>query len=93
MARYKIGDKLKCLPGFIIRSNTDAGAGYVENKVFIVAKITPSQNNDSCIYWPLNQGADLQSVTNGDDNTYEQLGIYGRAVTLADEVVNTYQIY
>lgn len=78
-AKYKVGDKLICLPDFTT-SEGSGGAGYAEKRVFTVMRV--SDCNYGVIYWP----EEIKPNNNG---------IYERAVKLyiPDEVINTYTIY
>lgn len=91
MAKYKIGDKLRCKPGFTSDGNGDydlnhGGNGYKKDAVFTVERITNGvscdgrPNNDTVVYW-------------ADKNYHSTNGIFQRAVELAEEVINNYQIY
>ena len=81
-AKYKIGDKLRCKPGFK-RQDSDpegGGSGYEADLEFEVREIsTPShyQSYKGHIYWP----------------TSGSVGIYEFALEKVDSVVNTYLIY
>ena len=53
-AKFKIEDKLRCKPGFNTdsgcRNNFSGGAGYRENLIITVSKIT-EYNGDNNVYW------------------------------------------
>ena len=66
--KYKVGDELRCIPGFENQSGSLGGAGYEIGKTFIVGRIT-NNNGDSTIYWPMERSG---------------MGIYERAVELTE---------
>lgn len=78
MAKYKVGDILRCIPGFKPESSSSGGAGYKEGLIFSVKRITNNSSEGNTIYWS-KEGSGL--------------GVYERAVVLADYVNNDYQIY
>lgn len=68
MSKFKVGDKLRCKPGFTTRDDGEdrGGSGYKEGKEIIVGITT---DWDEVIYW--------------QDN-YQGGGIYERALELAE---------
>jgi len=66
--KYKVGDKLRCIPGFDNQNSDSGGAGYEIGKTFIVGQIS-NNNGDSTIYWPMERSG---------------MGIYERAVELTE---------
>lgn len=67
-AKYKVGDKLICIPGFD-KPKKDGGAGYQVGRIFTVERITTDRHSDDFIYWPVEKEP--------NDN-----GVYGKAVKL-----------
>ena len=56
--KYKVGDKLRCIPGFDNQNSDSGGAGYEIGKTFIVERIT-NNNGDLTIYWPIRSGVGI----------------------------------
>lgn len=48
VAKYKIGDKLKCYPGF---NESTAGSGYESNRIGTVSRISKSSDNTRFVYF------------------------------------------
>ena len=77
MAEFKIGYKVKCIPGF---QGTDSfaseygGNGYVENKEFIIEKITGNKEKNDIVIWPQGKGGIFPKALRLVDNkTYKKL--------------------
>lgn len=79
MKRYRIGDKIRCLPGFNNDSNYQngfsGGAGYKEGETFTIRSIDENSNNT--VLWC--------KELNGK-------GVFDQAVTLLLDEPN-YEIY
>jgi len=79
-SKYKIGDRVRCIPGFDLkglrRNNRNyGGAGYIEGREFVISEIHES-NNGISVLW---------------SNSFSN-GIFEDAVTLVDQHEN-YEIY
>jgi len=79
--KYKQEDVLICCGNFDT-DDSSGGSGWVQNRVFTVARISSTEDPDRIIYWP------KEHIPNTN-------GIYGRACKLhvKEEVINDYSIY
>lgn len=85
MAKYKIGDKLRCKSGFLSNTNDQnikGGSGYVSGRIFTIRSVDNYTEEGRTVYWP--------------EESYHPVGtggVHERAVELADLIVNNYSIY
>lgn len=56
MAKFKEGDRVRCLPGFRREGNSSGGSGYVSGRVFTVREISPRSEDGHTVYWPKEPG-------------------------------------
>ena len=86
MAKYKVGDTLRCLPRFNEKVNgyndlEYGGSGYSAYHVFKVKNIT-DDNSDRPVYWPVDE-----------DKKGNRHGVYENCLVLSSDVCNDYEIY
>lgn len=65
MKEFKLGDTVRCLPGFQSsgRGNPyNGGAGYEEGRIFKVTDITNDHTGRGDIYWPCKRGNGVYAI-------------------------------
>ena len=74
--KYRVGDKIKCLPGFnnnsSWKSEKSGGAGYSDGEVFTIKRITINKGYDDILWFnEIDKGIFPQAVILYDNNYYE----------------------